>query len=487
MGYLQTTPYVMDTLKPIFICLEVLVLFNVLIFVHELGHFLAARWRGLKVERFAIWFGKPIWSRKLGNVEYALGWIPAGGYVSLPQMAPMDMLEGTAANQEPLPQISTLDKIIVAFAGPLFSFLLAFAFAAIVWQIGRPLHEAETTTVVGYVVKGGPADKAGLVRGDKFLEVDNKPVTKFTGMGNSVTWRVVRSEGETLPIRFERDGKVMNTVATPVRPPTKALQRKSLRQIQIEPAQTPIVFAVYTNSPAQVAGLKPFDQVVEVNGQRMIHYAQVAEIVGEQGEKPLTLKVLRGAKEFTLQITPERPISPPDEKPKLGIEWADGGKMELTYPTPMDQIRSSLAAMADTLEAVIAPKSTISVQQLGGAVKILSTYYILFKSDYGWQLALYFSVLMNVNLAILNLLPFPVLDGGHITLAVLEGIRKRPVSSKILQNVQSACAMVLIGFMLFITFFDTQDLFKGKEAKLQRPQFAPKNQPVTPSSSPAQR
>ena len=116
----------MHILKPVFVILEVLLLFNLLIFVHELGHFLAARWRGLKIERFAVWFGKPIWKKKINGVEYALGSIPAGGYVSLPQMAPMDIIEGkTEKTSEPLPPISALDKIIVAVAGPLFSFMLA--------------------------------------------------------------------------------------------------------------------------------------------------------------------------------------------------------------------------------------------------------------------------------------------------------------------------------------------------------------------------
>src|SRR3984957_18961546 len=106
-------------IKPVFVALEVLVLFNLLIFVHELGHFLAARWRGLKIERFAIWFGKPIWKTKINGVEYALGTIPAGGYVSLPQMAPMEVIEGKGErSSEPLPPISALDKIIVAVAGP---------------------------------------------------------------------------------------------------------------------------------------------------------------------------------------------------------------------------------------------------------------------------------------------------------------------------------------------------------------------------------
>src|ERR1041384_3784738 len=107
----------MHVVKFIFICFEVLALFNLLIFVHELGHFLAARWRGLKIERFAIWFGKPIWKMDLNGVEYALGWIPAGGYVSLPQMASMETIEGKSSRpQESLPPVSAVDKIIVAFA-----------------------------------------------------------------------------------------------------------------------------------------------------------------------------------------------------------------------------------------------------------------------------------------------------------------------------------------------------------------------------------
>src|SRR5579859_4763998 len=119
----------MSILHYILIALEVVLIFNLIIGVHELGHFLAARWRGLKVDRFAIWFGKPIWKKKIGGVEYALGSIPFGGYVSLPQMATMEVIEGkgdTPADQ--LPPISALDKIIVAVAGPLFSFLLAFMF-----------------------------------------------------------------------------------------------------------------------------------------------------------------------------------------------------------------------------------------------------------------------------------------------------------------------------------------------------------------------
>ena len=136
----------------IFIALEVVLLFNLLIGVHELGHFFAAKWRGLKIDRFAIWFGKPIWKAKIGGVEYALGWIPAGGYVALPQMATMEAIEGKSdIPADQLPNVSPLDKIIVAVAGPLFSFLLAVFFAFIVWGVGKPTTEGDNTTQIGWV------------------------------------------------------------------------------------------------------------------------------------------------------------------------------------------------------------------------------------------------------------------------------------------------------------------------------------------------
>src|SRR2546423_13910650 len=154
--------------RVILILLEVLVLFNLLIVVHELGHFLAARWRGLYIERFGVWFGKPIWKKNIGGVQYSLGSLPFGGFVALPQLAPMDIIEGKAdLDRARLPRISALDKVIVAIAGPLFSLLLALFFAAIVWAVGHPVSEADSTTVIGYVMPDSPAQKVGLQPGDR--------------------------------------------------------------------------------------------------------------------------------------------------------------------------------------------------------------------------------------------------------------------------------------------------------------------------------
>jgi regulator of sigma E protease len=172
----------MTILHYILIALEVILIFNLIIGVHELGHFLAARWRGLKVERFAIWFGKPIWRRRIGEVEYVLGSIPFGGYVSLPQMATMETIEGKSETPaKPLPPASPLDKIIVAFAGPLFSFLLAIFFAVIVWRVGKPTNAADNSTTVGWVYPrrkmANPVRRGrrGCVRATGFLRWTTTP------------------------------------------------------------------------------------------------------------------------------------------------------------------------------------------------------------------------------------------------------------------------------------------------------------------------
>lgn len=477
----------MHVVKVIFICLEVLLLFNLLIFVHELGHFLAARWRGLKVERFAIWFGKPIWKAKFGDVEYWLGSIPAGGYVSLPQMAPMELIEGKGDdNKEPLPPISALDKIIVAFAGPLFSFLLALVFAVVVTVVGRPESESEKTTVIGYVEKGGPADKAGLKPGDRIIEIEGKPVTKYGGMGDSIQWHVISSEGIQIPIKYVRSDEMSGAVATnvvqvtPVKEETKAWKRKSLRQIRIDAAQTAIIGKIASGSPGEAAGLKANDEIHSIDDQKLWHYAGMSDYIRAHKGGPVTLKGRRGGKPFEVMVTPAVPVNSTNGYPLIGItEWVHGGRMALSNPGPIEQVRASVNAMVSTFAALFSSKSDIKPQHLGGAVKILSVYYLLFESDQGWRLALWFSVLMNVNLAILNLLPFPVLDGGHILLALLEAIRRKPVNARILNYLQTSCAVALIAFMLYIAFFDVQELTWWKKEKeqdihLQFPKESPK-------------
>jgi regulator of sigma E protease len=466
-------------LRVTFILLEVILLFNLLIVVHELGHFLAARWRGLYIEGFGVWFGKPIWKKTINGVQYSLGSLPFGGFVKLPQLAPMDMIEGKAdLDRARLPKISALDKIIVAIAGPLFSVLLALFFACVVWAVGHPVSESDLTTVIGYVHQDSPAAKAGLRPGDKILEVDGRPVSRFFGMNDSVVWNIVRSEGPSIPFKIERDGKVMTVDVTPVIAETSGWRRKSTRQVMIQPAVTPLVEDVEKDSPAAKAGVKTGDIITAVNGQRIYNALSLVDEIEKRPTEELTLDVRRGSESLQLKMRPTPLESEGTTKPRIGIRWDTGGQLTLSHPDPVEQVYHSITSTLQTIGAVASPKSDVKLQHMSGPVMIVKIYYMLFESENGWKLALWFSVILNVNLAILNMLPIPVLDGGHIVLALIEGVRRKPVNMRILEWVQTACATLIIGYMLYISFFDIGDLF-GKSGDRKSPR---KETPSTKSS-----
>lgn len=264
--------------------LIVVLLFNFIIFWHELGHFLAARWRGVKVDRFQVWFGKPIWKKTINGVQYGLGWIPAGGFVALPQMAPMESIEGGNRESEPLPKIKPLDKIIVAFAGPLFSLILALIAACLVWFVGKPLDAIETT-VIGGVYKNSPAEEAGLQAGDKILEVNGEKVVRFRGDFEAIIERIMLTEEEEITFKIDRGGELMEIKTQFEIAETPWYKRRALPSSGISPAgEAKIGYLVdgQNESPAQRAGLKVGDVVAEVDGVKVIGPQHVSNLLDQK-------------------------------------------------------------------------------------------------------------------------------------------------------------------------------------------------------------
>jgi regulator of sigma E protease len=455
--------FIFTTLQVALLIAVVLVIFNIIIFVHELGHFWAAKWRGLKIERFQVWFGKPLWKKEINGVQYGLGWIPAGGFVALPQMAPMEALEGAAGTDAPLPPVSPLDKMIVAFAGPLFSMLLALAAAVLVWKVGKP-HDFIPSTTVGHVMPDSPAAKAGLQPGDRITAINGDPVHGFAGSLDSITERIVLSRGESIIFTVERPGE-----STPLTlssgfktQDSRWFQRSGLRQVGISPAGPVVIGEVFANSPAARAGIVKGDRFLSVDGRPLFSIAQLSQHLEANGWR--TAEIRLQSADGTLRnvsFLPVKPLRPAGLKPMIGVAWDDSREVDvrIIHPGPLKQVADSLRMMWVTITSVIARDSGIGIDHLSGPVGIGSLIFDLLQTENGWRRILAFVVLFNVNLAVLNMLPFPVLDGGHITLAMLEKLAGRPVKARVLEVLQTACALVLISLMLYVTSKDIGDRF----------------------------
>lgn len=441
-------------LRGAFVFLEVLMVFNIIIIAHELGHFFAARWRGLKVDKFGVWFGPPIFSATFRGVKFSLGCVPAGGYVSIPQMANPELLEG--AVETGLPEARPLDKIIVAIAGPVASIICGLVFSVIVWGVGKPVYEAETSTIIGYVEKGGGAERAGLKAGDRILTIGDKDITRFSGfsqMRNSAVWNIAKSEDGRVAISVDRNGEILDKVVTTAIPVNKTVGRKKLPQIGISPSTTPLILGTITGGPGEGAGIKKGDVILSINGEKVFSPIRVNEIIQEGN--PLAIKLGRNGGMTKVDVTPREKSGTGEMV--IGIEWDFESIKSIEHPNPLDQIRGAFLVMYETLGALFSPKSEIGAQHLSGPVGIMRLYYLLFEMPDGWRIALWFSVIFNINLAILNLLPIPVLDGGHILLATVEGLRRKKLNDKAVRYLQTACAVIILTFMLYVTGYDILD------------------------------
>ena len=464
-----------NILQVVLLIFAVVMSFNLIIFVHELGHFLAARWRGLKIERFQIWFGSPIWKKEINGVQYGLGWIPAGGFVALPQMAPMEAIEGSNSAAKSLPAITPLDKIIVAFAGPLFSMLLALLAGVVVWGVGKPADFIPTNQV-GFLIPGSPAQKAGLQIGDKIVAINDAPVNGFQGSLNSITESIVLSRGSEISYTVKREGSndLLTLRSGFETEKTRWFQRGGLRQVGIIPAGDAVVATVYKNSPAADSGIAVGDKILTIDGFKLHSLQQFSQYLIDQKWTAVRLGLQSSAGVTReVSLTPERPVKPADSNPMMGILWADPNYVDTTivHPSPIRQVSDSLKMMWTTITSVISPSSSIGVGHLSGPVGIAKLQYQLLQMDDGWRRILAFMVLFNVNLAVLNMMPFPVLDGGHITLAILEKLSGRPVKAKALEILQTACALALMSLMLFVTSKDIGDGFGQSEQKREEVVF----------------
>jgi regulator of sigma E protease len=449
--------------------LLVLFFFGLTIFIHELGHFLVAKKRGMKIERFSIGFGPRLWGFTKDGIDYRISWFPFGGYVALPQMSPMEVIEGkTETPAEQLPPAAPSSRILVALAGPLMNLVLAVVLAFVIWYIGMPMPN--DSSVVGWVEPNSAEEQLGIQPGDRVVEINGQPLHSWTELMGVVA----TSHDSTLRVVIERNGeRLVKELETETNP------RLGMKMINLYPQSRPFARKIERGSPAEQAGVQPGDRFLAIDHVPVFSAQQLIELIGKREDKPSELKLMRRGNVLTLSITP-RNLDRDSKAVRIGVMLGD--EVVRPGPTPLRQFEDVSKLMGYTINALFHSKQTgVGVRSLSGPVGIMGGWWLEFVYG-GIRRGLWLAVILNINLAIINLLPIPVLDGGHIVFAALEGIRRKPLNARIVNAASMAFAVLIISFMLYVTFFDIQ--------RFVSPMYKSNNQPKTnetlPASEPAQ-
>lgn len=451
----------------IYPALLVLFFFGLTIFVHELGHFLVAKRRGLVIERFSVGFGPKIFGWEREGIEYRVSWLPFGGYVALPQMAPMEAIEGKSEKPaQQIPPAPPLSKVLVAVAGPIMNLLFAFLIACVLWQVGMP--SANNSTVVGWVDPGSSEETVGIHPGDRIVRVDGKDVKKW----HEVLAAVATSLEPTIKIEVEREHKQLEfTVET-------TFQKDfGIKTTGLYPPGRPIAMSIRRGSPAERAGIKPKDEFLAVEGVPVNGRIQLIELVSKRADKPTQLKVLRDGQVLMLTVVPEY-----DEKAKAGrMQVVLGEQVVKPGPNPFEQFGDVLGMLGTSIYAIAHHEKTgVGMRSFSGPLGIMGGWWAEFASG-GMRRGLSVAVMLNISLAVFNLLPIPVLDGGHILFAAIEGIRRKPVSPRFAYVTSTAFAAILITFMLYISVLDVQKFLPARSPRNPTPQT---NEPAIETNHP---
>jgi regulator of sigma E protease len=413
---------------------------GILIFVHELGHFVMARRIGVRVLTFSLGFGPKILKMRRGDTEYCVSAIPLGGYVKMAGENPED--SRTGASDEFLSK-TKWQRFQVLVMGPVMNLALAVVVMAAVLYQGAPVPKFEREPVVVGAFAPNPesnqplpAEAAGVQIGDRIVSVNSEPVDTW----NDFNMAVVTKANRPILLGIDRGGRPLTIEVTP-----RALTKFEMGDIGILPELNPEVVSVLDGSPAKEAGLQVGDVVLAVNGQPRMPYDKMIETI--RAGQPIAFDIARGDRRLSMTITP-RSI---DDLVRIGAQFEQYERVRIE-PGPLEAIGLSLKQNWEWSKLIVKTLAGLftretNVKQLMGPVAIAQVSGTA--AEAGWIELFGLMAMISLNLGLLNLMPIPVLDGGHILILALEGLSRKDFSMKVKEK------MLLAGFVLLVTLMVT--------------------------------
>ena len=421
-----------------------------LIFVHELGHFLAARKCGVIVEKFSIGFGKKIFGFTSKGTEFMVALIPLGGFVKMKG----EELDEETNEEGSFSAASPQQRLLIAFAGPLFNILFALIIYTFIYMAG-----VETLSpVIGSIKESSPAMEGGLQTGDKIISIENKTIRFWSELQKEV----YRSPEVKLNFKVKRlSGETVDLKVTPITKEIKNLfgETENVGLIGITPLGNTITY-IKKDSSAEKAGLQLNDRIIAVDDTNILGWSDLRPAAVDKPGESLVFKIERDEIEIMVPLIPTpKKIKDPDGKE---LEIGEIG-IGMNGPMVLEQyglFGSAVRAAKETWEmtsliAISVQKmifGSIPADQIGGPIMIFQIYGE--QAEQGFNEFIRLTALLSINLGLINLLPIPILDGGHILFFLIEIIKGRPVSEKNRERAQQVGLFMLISLMVFAFYND---------------------------------
>jgi regulator of sigma E protease len=409
-----------------------------LIFAHEAGHFLVAKLFKVRVLVFSLGFGKRLFGFRRGDTDYRVSIFPLGGYVRMAGDSPDENRPGDPAEFLSKPK---WQRFLILLAGPGMNLLIAIGVMAAISMHGT--EEAVIKPVIGEVLAGKPAQRAGLQVRDVITSINGEPINDFSDLSLAISLHA----NTPLRVDYLRDGVPHTTTLTPAHEDT---EYGPVGRAGIGAFIEPIVGRVIPNSPAAKAGLKTGDRIVAVNGHPVIQLYDLNDVVLKSSKKPITLDVLTAGQRHLATLPA---VTYDETDPYRGILPRSIVRKLSLFPAIADSVRQNwkMLKYAGTAIGRIF-RAEGSVKELSGPVSIARISGDMFRR--GWLPFIALVAMISLQLGVMNLLPIPVLDGGHIFILLIEGLVRRDLSTAVKERIQQLGFAVLAALMIVVIYND---------------------------------
>jgi len=424
-----------------------------MILIHEFGHFAVAKWLGVRVEQFAIGFGKRLIGFRRGETDYRINAIPLGGYVKMSGENPMD---SRTDDPREFMNHSRWHRFLIAIAGPTMNILLAIVLLTTVYMVHYEYPAVyDEQPVIGWVLKDTAAAKAGLEVGDRITRIDDVQNPNW----EQVELKEALNPGQPLALQIDRNGKILDKTVVP-----EATGIDQIGYAGWAPKESTVTITdLVSGMPAEKAGLKEGDEILSVDGKPVPALASMVESLKITKDKPIAITVLRDGQQKTFTVQPV----PSDKWYRIGI-----GSMQMKVKTlpfaqamqlSLHENRQNALLILELVKKMAQRK--ISMRSIEGPIRIGQAAGEAARRK-GWTPLMSLTAAISLNLGIFNLLPIPILDGGVILFLCIEGLMRRDISMNIKERVYQAAFVFLVLFAVMVIYNDLMKTIPGLADKL---------------------